>query len=65
MHRPMQRKYTAKAAHGACGEQGKINLPYSIVQGRTEENRRAGFAAVAACPRMVSRGKISSARSHR
>ncbi len=29
MHRPVQRKYAAKAAHGPRGEQGE-NLPYSI-----------------------------------
>ena len=34
---PMQRKYAAKAAHGARGEQGKINFPYSIAHGHPEE----------------------------
>ncbi len=30
MHSPVQRKYAAEAAHGARGEQGKINLPRPI-----------------------------------
>ncbi len=33
MHSSMQRKYAAKAAHGARGEQGK-SLPFSIAQAR-------------------------------
>ncbi|MFG6344414.1 MAG: hypothetical protein K1W35_11780 [Lachnospiraceae bacterium] len=32
LHSPMQRKNAAKAAHGARGEQGKMNLRYSIAQ---------------------------------
>ncbi len=35
MHRPVQRKYAAKAAHGPRGEQGEI-LPCSITQTRGE-----------------------------
>jgi len=30
MHSPVQMKLAAEAAHGARGEQGKINLPCSI-----------------------------------
>ena len=44
MRSPMQRKYAAKAAHGARGEQGEKSLPYSIAQARTEE-----YAAKAEC----------------
>ncbi len=31
MRSPMQRKYAAKAAHGARGEQGRKTFPYSII----------------------------------
>ena len=33
LHSPMQRRYATEAAHGARGEQGKKNLPYSIAHG--------------------------------
>ena len=32
LHSPMQRKYAAKAAHGARDEQGKTALSYSITK---------------------------------
>lgn len=34
MRTPMQRKCATEVAHRRRGEQGKINLSYSIVQGR-------------------------------
>ena len=37
MHSPVQRKYAAKAAHGARDKQGKINLSYSIIHRHPKE----------------------------
>jgi len=40
MHSPVQMKLAAEAAHGARGEQGKINLPLLDFIGNTVLHRR-------------------------
>ena len=54
MHRPVQRKYATKAAHGPRGEQGE-NLPYSIAHGRPDEIYRQNLTGA----RRASRGNSS------